>query len=488
MAAVPPGLGRRSRLAPTRPAPTRPAAAAPLDHARRDAQERFTAFLEHLPVQAWIRDGEGRYRWANREHLRHLGGPRDLVGRTAEELGARWCAFDHPGAARPVRAEHVVDGAPRVLQGSVFPLRGPGGHDRRAALSGGFLTDVTELRDARDEAARARQLFETFMHHAPVAAFIRDADGRYLFANPAYCHTYRLDPATLVGRSVREVTTDELATAVVARDQEVLRGGRAVHDSRTFVRGDGSEGSEVGHRFPLPGPAVGGVFLEVSETERLRRAVREAEQRFVEIFQHTGLAIAVFSTDGHLLDANVAYTHLLGAPLSELTGRHMRSIVTPATFAQDTPKWLGLVSGALRSYRTAASVRRHDGSVILARCTISIVRAADGRAKYIYSVNDPKGFEPGPDGTGLPPLVLEELSPEEHVILTTLARGDTLSDAGAELHLTRSGVDHHLCRLRQRLGLPRGTRTAGLVARAYALGVLAPGSWPPRVAMPVAPR
>jgi len=487
MAPVPPALGRRLR-----PAPARPAAAAPLDHPRRDAQEWFTAFLEHLPVQAWIRDGEGRYRWANREHLRHLGGPADITGRTPEEVGAHWCAFDPPGAAaRPVRAEHVVDGAPRVLQGSVFPLRVAGGRGR-AALSGGFLTDVTELRDAQEEAARARQLFETFMHHAPVAAFIRDAEGRYLFANPAYCHTYRLDPATLVGRSVREVTTDEAAVAVVAGDQEVLRSGRAVHDSRTFVRGDGSQGSEVGHRFPLPGPAgrpaVGGVFLEVSETERLRRAVREAEQRFVEIFQHTGLAIAVFSTDGHLLDANVAYTHLLGAPLSELTGRHMRSIVTPATFAQDTPKWLGLVSGALRSYRTAASVRRHDGLVILARCTISIVRAADGQAEYIYSVNDPKGYEPGPDGTGLPPLDLEELSPEEHVILTTLARGDTLSDAGTELHLTRSGVDHHLCRLRQRLGLPRGTRTAGLVARAYALGVLAPGSWPPRVSMPVAPR
>jgi PAS domain S-box-containing protein len=448
--------------------------------------------LSRAPLPAAVLDAQGRLLWAGDALLALVGRTRDsALGRSVREIGLDVRPEGDPlgGAAGPTtrRVRFRCGRRAAWARGVRVPLAA--GHDLLLGLDSDTGSDTGEAGHDLREAARAWELFETFMRHAPVAAFIRDAEGRYLFANPAYGHAHRLDPAEVVGRSVDEVAGGAAAAEEAARDREVLAGGRPVRESRTFVRG---EGSAVGHRFPLPGPAgrtaVGGVFLEVSESRRLRQAARDAEQRFLEIFQHTGLPIAVFDVGGHLLDANVAYTRLLGAPLSRITGRHLRSLVTGTTFAQDTPKWRKLVAGGQRSYRTAAAIRREDGSVVVTPCTISIVRAADGRPKYVYSVNDPGGYGPGPSCTGLPPLDLEELSPSEHVILTTLARGDTLSDAGAELHLSRAGVDHHLSRLRQRLGLPRGTRTAGLVARAYALGVLAPGSWPPQVAMPVAPR
>lgn len=55
-------------------------------------------------------------------------------------------------------------------------------------------------------------------------------------------------------------------------------------------------------------------------------------------------------------------------------------------------------------------------------------------------------------------------------------RGATTARAVKETGLTTDGVIYHLRRLSARWGAPNRT---GLVARAYALGVLTPGVWPP---------
>ncbi|WP_438827950.1 PAS domain S-box protein [Streptomyces tropicalis] len=61
-------------------------------------------------------------------------------------------------------------------------------------------------------------------------------------------------------------------------------------------------------------------------------------------------------------------------------------------------------------------------------------------------------------------------------ILALLAGGATTARAGRETGLSPDGVTYHLRRLSARWGAANRTE---LVARAYALGVLAPGVWPP---------
>ncbi|MDH6120845.1 DNA-binding CsgD family transcriptional regulator [Kitasatospora sp. GAS204A] len=74
--------------------------------------------------------------------------------------------------------------------------------------------------------------------------------------------------------------------------------------------------------------------------------------------------------------------------------------------------------------------------------------------------------------------------PEEHTqvsavearILALAAGGSTTTQIAAAVGLTADGVNYHFRHLSQRWGTT--SRTA-LVARAYATGVLAPGTWPP---------
>ncbi|MFH8933603.1 PAS domain-containing protein [Streptomyces griseosporeus] len=77
-----------------------------------------------------------------------------------------------------------------------------------------------------------------------------------------------------------------------------------------------------------------------------------------------------------------------------------------------------------------------------------------------------------------------EVSPVEARILALLAGGATTARAARETGLSADGVTYHLRRLSARWGA--ATRTE-LVARAYALGVLEAGVWPPSASRSVVP-
>ncbi|MFJ3898031.1 helix-turn-helix transcriptional regulator [Streptomyces sp. NPDC090083] len=71
------------------------------------------------------------------------------------------------------------------------------------------------------------------------------------------------------------------------------------------------------------------------------------------------------------------------------------------------------------------------------------------------------------------------VTPIEARILALLAGGATTAHTARETGLTPDGVTYHLRRLSSRWNASNRTE---LVARAYALGVLAPGVWPPEPA------
>lgn len=72
------------------------------------------------------------------------------------------------------------------------------------------------------------------------------------------------------------------------------------------------------------------------------------------------------------------------------------------------------------------------------------------------------------------------VSPTEARVLALLAGGATTARAARETGLTVDGVNYHLRRLSARWDAANRTE---LVARAYALGVLTPGVWPPAPAV-----
>jgi DNA-binding CsgD family transcriptional regulator len=84
-------------------------------------------------------------------------------------------------------------------------------------------------------------------------------------------------------------------------------------------------------------------------------------------------------------------------------------------------------------------------------------------------------------GASHPLYLVSSPTPGELRVLELVALGLSSREIAARLWISRQGVTYHIGNLFVKL---RANSRAGLVARAYAIGLLAPGSWPPRANLP----
>ncbi|MFF5532622.1 PAS domain-containing protein [Streptomyces cinerochromogenes] len=192
--------------------------------------------------------------------------------------------------------------------------------------------------------------------------------------------------------------------------------------------------------------------------------------RALMLFDRVAVPVAVCDVYGQVVLANPAMAAECGAPPGRLRGRHVLELFRPQEAGQ-----VERIAEALRL--------RHRSRYQVSVCW----PAPGGGERYGELTADPVS-----DSVEETPALLVMLrvggersatEPEpvrttevERRVLALLAGGATTARAARELGLSRDGVTYHLRRLSARWGAANRTE---LVARAYALGVLAPGVWPP---------
>jgi DNA-binding NarL/FixJ family response regulator len=70
------------------------------------------------------------------------------------------------------------------------------------------------------------------------------------------------------------------------------------------------------------------------------------------------------------------------------------------------------------------------------------------------------------------------LSKLDAQIIESIAAGERTTHIANKVYLSRQGVEYHVSKLLRYLRVPN---RAALVAKAYAMGILAVGTWPPAV-------
>ncbi|MFG2127206.1 PAS domain S-box protein [Streptomyces sp. NPDC048751] len=189
------------------------------------------------------------------------------------------------------------------------------------------------------------------------------------------------------------------------------------------------------------------------------------------LFDRVAVPVAVCDVYGAVLLANPAMAAECGTTPGRLRGREVLELFRPQE--------------ATQVERIAEALRLRHRS----RYQVSVVwRASDGRERYGELTADPVSdtVEETPtllvmlrvqgDREPRPEEPAVRVTPVEATILALLAGGATTARAARETGLTADGVTYHLRRLSARWGAANRTE---LVARAYALGVLATGVWPP---------
>ena len=257
--------------------------------ALRATEARLQALIDNAPIIIFLKDLEGRYLVTNREFERFYGyDSAEIQGKTVFELVSRQDAVAYAAHDREVLESlapcereihwHGPDGR-RTLITIKFPILDSTG---RAIGLGCFETDVTERRRAEAELRVTEARLQALADNSPARIFVKDRDGRYLFANREFEKFHGLNAADIRGKTAHEIFPPAEAEIYAKHDRQVLHALAPVQRETAWRAADGLQ-SCAKLKFPIfddRGTVVGIGCIETDTTEskRAEEALRAAKE------------------------------------------------------------------------------------------------------------------------------------------------------------------------------------------------------------------
>lgn len=305
-----------------------------------DSQAFILSVIDNIPDMVFVKDArELRFLRLNKAGERLLGYTKEeVIGKNDYELFPREEADIRVAMDRDIlRSGRLVDlfeervrtklHGERLLHTKRLPIMNAAGE---AEYLLGISEDITEYRQAREALQESEERFKSFMDHTPALAWLKDEQGRYVYANRRWQEQFGFS-----GDEWRQLTDEVLYPFDLAR--QCREGDQAVLDS-----GKPYEGMELTHdqmgtqrcwwvwKFPFQGGRgtryVGGIAIDVTERTLAERSLQESEQRYHALYEDNPTMYFTLAIDGTVLSVNRYGATQLGYAPHELIGRSVLEV------------------------------------------------------------------------------------------------------------------------------------------------------------------
>lgn len=183
------------------------------------------------------------------------------------------------------------------------------------------------------------------------------------------------------------------------------------------------------------------------------------------------------------LDRNLAIRHAspeffrrFGGTSSALCGRRFADLIHPSVQASIMRDFARLLEGKHHRFVSRVIVLRSDDEPLTGTLTGVAVQGGAPDATGVLVMMCPAGPEVAAESTIIDRKKI--LSRMDAKIIEGIASGLSTIPLASRLFLSRQGVEYHVSGLLRRLKVPN---RAALVSRAYSMGILTVGVWPPKV-------
>ncbi|MGY0197020.1 EAL domain-containing protein [Leptothrix sp. BB-4] len=222
-------------------------------------------------------------------------------------------------------ASPLVVHLPRTDDGSEFVLHLAhevhGGERRGMVLT---LVDNTQLARAERQTRSTEQRLLAVMSHGGALVAIKDASGRYEFANDRYCRFFELEPGTMAGRTDLQCLPAEVAGRLRDADIEVLREHEGI-EREEFFDLDGRRRSWWVSRYAMRDEHGAVVAVCVQAVDLTRWHAADEELRIAaRILDVTSEGVMITDPAHHILRVNKAFTTVTGYSAEEVRGKRPR--------------------------------------------------------------------------------------------------------------------------------------------------------------------
>ncbi len=186
------------------------------------------------------------------------------------------------------------------------------------------------------------RLLEDFLDNNPALSFIKDEQGRYLYASKGFRDFFKVCSEDFIGKTDFEWLPHDLAEQFRANDQLVRESGVSLETIETVPSEEGSTKSLV-HKFPIDGPDgkryVGGTAIDV--TARLRE--QELSAKLAAIVDYSHDAILCVGIGGTIESWNESACRILGYSAEEVIGKSIDELI-PVEFVDKRAQLLHLIA------------------------------------------------------------------------------------------------------------------------------------------------
>lgn len=360
----------------------------------------LAAVTEGTTDAVFVKDCEGRYLMINSAGAAFLGKSVDeVIGKIDTELFS-------PETARQIMADDrrvmdsgqtqtfeelgTADGVTRTYLSTKGPYRD---FEGRIVGTIGISRDITNRQQAEQALRESEQRFTRFMHHLPGLAWIKDLQGRYVYANEAAAKAFGASHAELCGKMDDELFPADTAAQFVENDRQALASETGILKLETLEHPDGVIHHSIVSKFPILGSdttpvMVGGMAIDITDRKQAEEALQESEARFRAVFDHAaiGVTLADARNEHRIVEANRAMERLLNLDEGKLVGKTLLEMIHPEDREQTAVAYEALVAGTVPSLQAENRYVRDDRQTVWGRTTVSVIPDRAGRPKYSIGV------------------------------------------------------------------------------------------------------
>ncbi|MBL1177591.1 PAS domain S-box protein [Pantanalinema sp. GBBB05] len=204
----------------------------------------------------------------------------------------------------------------------------------------GVTLDITERKRTETELRASQDLFQSFMQHSPIAAFIKDEQGRYLYANSWVERVYQRSQTELLGKTDFELLPLSLAQQFCLNDMAVLASDQPMQILETIDQEDG-EHSYMSFKFPFRNAAgervLAGVAIDISERIQAESALQQREAELRLITNAVPVLISLVDTEQRYHFNNQKYEAWFGTSTTELQGKYLWEVLGQTAYETIRP-------------------------------------------------------------------------------------------------------------------------------------------------------
>ena len=332
-----------------------------IERSLKQGRDLLKLFIEHAPAALAMFDTAMRYIVASRRLMEMYQLEGGIIGRSHYEI-----IPDQPERLRQAH-DRCLDGevvrgenerfarANGTVQHTRWELRP--WRDAAGAVGGVilFVDDLTESRRAEARLQQSEARLRTILDGVDACIFLKDPQGRYLFANQAVRRLWNAELGQVVGFTDEKFFDAETVARVRANDRRVLEDGETIRllEHVRVVEADETV-AFLSFKLPLRDPdgaiyALCGIATDITERVRAEQRLAESERRYRSLFENMNIGFLLYEVvqdhagapvDLVLLAANRGFEQAIGLSAAPMIGKRLTALLPGVE--NDAVDWIGV--------------------------------------------------------------------------------------------------------------------------------------------------